>query len=52
MQAALFVVGILPPPAAGARVLTWLDGAGAGGAADRRVAAVVHRMHGTLCSLA
>ena len=34
MQAALLVVGILPPPAAGARVLARLDGARAGGAAD------------------
>src|SRR5450631_349537 len=44
MQPALFVVGILPPPAAGARVLARLDGARAGGAADRRVATVVHRV--------
>src|SRR5579863_5531886 len=45
MDAALLVVRVLPPPAAGARVLAGLDRAGAGRAADRREALVVQRVH-------
>src|ERR1022692_4502550 len=46
VQTALLVLGVLPPPAAGARVLTGLDGARARGAADRRIAAIVQRVDG------
>src|SRR5438132_8570546 len=44
MQAALLDAVLLPPPAAGALVLAGLGGAGAGGAADRRVALAVERV--------
>ena len=46
MQAALLVLGALPPPAPGADVLARLDGARAGRAADRRIAAVMQRVVG------
>src|SRR6266511_1962010 len=41
VEAALLVLRVLPPPAAGANVLAGLDGAGAGGAADARIPLVV-----------
>ena len=44
MKATLFGVGVFPPPAAGADVFAGGDGAGAGGAADARVKAVVQRV--------
>src|SRR5580692_8377028 len=48
---ALLVLGILPPPAAGARVLAGLDGARAGRAADRGEALVVQRVDGDAVGL-
>src|SRR3989304_4518661 len=46
MQAALLVLGQLPPPPSGPDVLPGLDGAGARGASDARVAQVVERVIG------
>ena len=46
MQAALFVFGVFPPPAAAAWVGAGLNCAGAGGAADRRVSLVVQGVVG------
>lgn len=46
VQAALAMVGRLPPPAAGAHVLAGLDGTGAWFAADARVALVVELVVG------
>ena len=45
MQAAL-AGGLLPPPAAGAGVLTFENGTGAGGATDRREALAVQGIRG------
>src|SRR5215468_11402073 len=45
VEAALLVLGRLPPPAAGADVLSRRDRARAGRAADRRIAARVQRVH-------
>ncbi|CAK7255183.1 exported protein of unknown function [Shinella sp. WSC3-e] len=45
MQAAFALLVVLPPPAAGALGLAGLDGARTGFAADRGIAAPVHRVH-------
>src|SRR5581483_11191806 len=44
VDAALLVLGVLPPPPPGARVLAGRHRARAGGAADRWIAAVVQRV--------
>src|SRR5690606_11461306 len=45
VKAAFALLVVLPPPAAGALGLARLDGAGTGLAADRRIAAGMHRIH-------
>ena len=51
MQAALFGIGIFPPPAAGADIFAGLNGAGAGLAADGRKALVMKRIIGHLMAV-
>ena len=53
MQATLFMVGFFPPPATGADVFAFFDGACAGGAADTRIVLFVERIDGdfVLCDV-
>ena len=46
MEAAFFMVGVFPPPAAGADIFPLFDGTRAGGAADTRVVLLVERIGG------
>ena len=48
MQAAFFMVGVFPPPAAGADILSLFNWSCAGGTADTRIVLFVERIDGNL----
>ena len=48
VQATLAMLGVFPPPASSTHVLSWLDGSGAGFAADTGIALVVEFVVGHL----
>ncbi len=51
MEAAFFVVGVFPPPAARADILALFNGACAGGATDTRIVLFVERIGGNFVLL-